>query len=223
MLELMPEAWRGCVDAGEPWFAALERAVREAYETGVVYPRPEELFAALHAVGSPERVRVVIVAQDPYVGEGEAHGLAFSVRAGVRLPPSLRNIFKELAADGFPERATTKDGDLTAWAQQGVLLLNSALSVRAGKRGSHGKLGWAHLTDAVLRAVNAASPGVAFALWGRPARKKAVFVDTSKHALLEAAHPSPLSASRGFFGSRPFSKMNAFLTQRYGEGGGIQW
>ena len=154
-------------------------------------------------------MRVVIVGQDPYHGPGQAMGLAFSVPAGVRLPPSLRNIFKELQADtGVPAPTS---GDLTPWAQRGVLLLNTALTVTDGKPGSHAKLGWTEVTDAIVRAVSQERDGVVFMLWGSHAQARAQSVDARRHHLLVAPHPSPLSASRGFFGCRHFSRANALL------------
>jgi uracil-DNA glycosylase len=173
-----------------------------------IYPKGSEWFRALDdtPLGS---VKIVILGQDPYHGEGQAHGLSFSVREGVRLPPSLINIYKELNADLGIKPST--QGNLERWARQGVLLLNSVLTVEAGKAASHQGKGWEHFTDAVVRAVNEQPQPVVFILWGNYAQKKASFVDNDRHLVLKSAHPSPLSAHNGFFGSRPFSKANTFL------------
>jgi uracil-DNA glycosylase len=156
-------------------------------------------------------VRVVILGQDPYHGEGQAHGLCFSVQPGVRTPPSLVNIYKEMQEDlGIPP---ARHGFLEHWAKQGVLLLNSVLTVEMGRAASHQGRGWERFTDAVIRAVNEQEKPVVFILWGSYAQKKAAFVDRDRHLVLRSAHPSPLSAHNGFLGSRPFSKANAFLEQ----------
>lgn len=196
----------------KPYFAALMQRVDEAYRTGTVYPPRQELFAAFRLT-PPERVRVVILGQDPYHEPGQANGLSFSVAPGVRLPPSLRNIFEELRTDcGVAPRAS---GDLTPWAEQGVFLLNSSLSVEAGRAASHKDFGWQTFTDAVVQRLAALPQPVAFVLWGAHAQKKAVIAARSPYPrlVLQAPHPSPLSAYRGFFGSRPFSQINAFLAQ----------
>ena len=172
-----------------------------------MYPAHDDVFAALHHT-SYASTRVVILGQDPYHGPGQAHGLCFSVQREVALPPSLVNIFKELQADlGIP---VPSHGNLSAWAQRGVLLLNTTLTVRAGAAGSHQGKGWEVFTDQVIRAVND-KPFVVFVLWGAHARKKKTLIDTARHAVIEAPHPSPLSAHQGFFGSRPFSQINAAL------------
>lgn len=196
----------------KPYFAALMQRVDEAYRTGTVYPPRQELFAAFRLT-PPERVRVVILGQDPYHEPGQANGLAFSVADGVRLPPSLRNIFEELRTDcGVAPRAS---GDLTPWAEQGVFLLNSSLSVQAGAAGSHRSFGWQTFTDAVVAALAKLPQPVAFILWGAHAQKKAAIAQSSSYPrlVLQSPHPSPLSAYRGFFGSRPFSAVNEFLVQ----------
>ena len=196
----------------KPYFAALMQRVDEAYRTGTVYPPRQELFAAFRLT-PPERVRVVILGQDPYHEPGQANGLAFSVAPGVRLPPSLRNIFEELRTDcGVTPRAS---GDLTPWAEQGVFLLNSSLSVQAGAAGSHQAFGWQTFTDAVVAALAKLPQPVAFILWGAHAQKKAAIAQSSSYPrlVLQSPHPSPLSAYRGFFGSRPFSAVNEFLVQ----------
>lgn len=177
-----------------------------------VFPEDADRFRALELTPLDE-VRVVILGQDPYHGEGQAHGLSFSVREGVRTPPSLVNIYKELEADLGIQRAS--HGMLDHWAAQGVLLLNAVLSVRMGEAASHQKRGWERFTDAVIAAVNAQDKPVVFLLWGAYAQKKAAFVDDvskgGRHLVIQSAHPSPLAARTGFFGSRPFSRANAFL------------
>ena len=196
----------------KPYFAALMQRVDEAYRAGTVYPPRQELFAAFRLT-PPERVRVVILGQDPYHEPGQANGLSFSVAPGVRLPPSLRNIFEELRTDcGVTPRAS---GDLTPWAEQGVFLLNSSLSVQAGAAGSHRSFGWQTFTDAVVAALAKLPQPVAFILWGAHAQKKAAIAQSSSYPrlVLQSPHPSPLSAYRGFFGSRPFSAVNEFLVQ----------
>lgn len=176
-----------------------------------IYPKGSEWFRALDLTPL-EQVRVVILGQDPYHGPGQAHGLCFSVKPGVRPPPSLGNIYKELHTDlGLP-RPT--HGFLKHWARQGVLLLNSVLTVEMAKAASHQKRGWEQFTDAVIRLVNAKDSPVVFMLWGTYAQKKAAFVDSTKHLVLTAAHPSPLSAHNGFMGCRHFSKCNAFLESK---------
>lgn len=207
-------------DLAQPWFEALERRVDAAYRAGPVFPPREKLFAAF-AAAPPERVRVVILGQDPYHEPGQAMGMAFSVAEGVRLPPSLRNIFQERQSDlGLPPPAS---GDLTAWARQGVLLLNTVLTVEAGRANSHKDLGWQRLTDAVLAALTTLPQPMAFVLWGSQARKQAALCRSGAgpRLVLESAHPSPLSAYRGFFGSRPFSQVNDFLVE-HGESA-IDW
>ncbi len=181
-------------------------AEREAGK--IIYPKASEWFAALDMTAL-ENVRVVILGQDPYHGEGQAHGLSFSVRPGVRVPPSLLNIYKELKVDLGVEPAA--HGNLQNWAEQGVLLLNAVLTVEASRAASHQGKGWERFTDAVIRLLNAQQRPIVFILWGAYAQKKAGFVDRSRHLVLTSAHPSPLSAHNGFFGSRPFSKANAFL------------
>lgn len=176
-----------------------------------IYPKGSEWFRAMDLTPL-DKVRVVILGQDPYHGPGQAHGLCFSVKPGVPPPPSLVNIYKELQTDLGIERP--RHGFLEYWAQQGVLLLNSVLTVEMAKAASHQGKGWERFTDAVIRLVNAREEPVVFLLWGAYAQKKAAFVDASKHLVLKAAHPSPLSAHNGFLGCRHFSKCNAFLTSK---------
>jgi uracil-DNA glycosylase len=210
LLELLPGPWRECV---EPLLdpAATRRLsefVAAEYAAHTVYPALPDLFSAFRLC-SPDEARVLILGQDPYHGPGQAHGLSFSVREGVRIPPSLRNVFKELRDDlGVPMPAT---GDLTPWAERGVLLLNAVLTVRAGKAGSHAGKGWEEFTDGVIRALDAKHERVVFVLWGSYARKKRDLIVGSGHVVLEAGHPSPMNP-RGFLGTRPFSAINKALT-----------
>ena len=174
----------------------------------IIYPATQNYFSALDLV-PPEKIKVVILGQDPYHGEGQAHGLCFSVQEGVAVPPSLQNIYKELNSDlGIP---IVKSGDLTRWARQGVLLLNSVLTVEKDRAASHQGKGWEQFTDKVISVVNENCDHVVFILWGAYAQKKAAFVNREKHLVLESVHPSPLSAYRGFFGSKHFSKANKWL------------
>jgi uracil-DNA glycosylase len=223
--ESLPESWRPVL---EPVLAAPEARRLGGWLAGeeaagkVVYPPRGTRLAAL-ALTPLDAVRCVILGQDPYHGPGQAHGLAFSVQAGVKPPPSLVNIYKELEADlGLPRAQT---GDLTPWARQGVLLLNNTLTVEAGQAGSHAGRGWDAITDAAVAAVAASERPTVFILWGSHAKKKASRVPAlgraSHHLVLTSAHPSPLSAHNGFFGSRPFSQANAFL-EANGRGG-IDW
>lgn len=193
-----------------PYFEELQKKVADAYAHTAVFPPEADVFHAF-SLTPPERVRVVILGQDPYHEPGQAHGLAFSVQKGVKLPPSLQNISKELQADlGLPPLSC---GCLTPWARQGVFLLNTVLTVEAGKANSHRDFGWQRFTDAVIAACARLPQPVAFVLWGGHAQKKAAIAADSPYPrlVLQAPHPSPLSAYRGFFGSRPFSKINAFL------------
>jgi uracil-DNA glycosylase len=188
-------------------FKKFMSVIKHEYETKTCYPEYKNIFNALR-YAPYSNVKVVIIGQDPYHGEGEAHGLSFSVQEGVALPPSLQNIFKELYNDlGIKN---TK-GDLTPWAKEGVLLLNSILSVEKDKPLSHSKLGWQLLTDHIIKILNQKEEPLVFILWGSYARSKKEFITNKKHLIIESVHPSPLSASRGFFGSKPFSKTNEFL------------
>ncbi|MHA6697374.1 uracil-DNA glycosylase [Chryseobacterium sp. A301] len=191
-------------------YQELRSALDLEYEKATVYPKKEHLFRALE-ITPFEEVKVVIVGQDPYHGVGQANGLSFSVDENVKLPPSLRNIFKELQSDLGIERVS---GDLQPWARQGVLLLNSVLSVREGSPGSHQFLGWEKYTDQFLSHLSKNKDRVIFVLWGAQAQKKLPLIDSTKHLVLQSAHPSPLSAYRGFFGSKVFSKINADLEAR---------
>lgn len=212
MAPTLPPAWQALLkdELQKPYWCSLEQRLGAAYESGAVYPPAQQLFAAFERT-PPTCVRAVILGQDPYHEPGQANGLAFSVSRGVKLPPSLQNIYKELEADlGVP---AAKSGDLTSWAQQGVFLLNTVLSVRAHAANSHKDFGWQSFTDAVIAALAELPQPVAFVLWGAQAQKKAALVEKSPYPrlVLQSPHPSPLSAYRGFFGSRPFSQINAFL------------
>lgn len=194
----------------KPYWPLLQQFVADERAQHVVYPPATEVYAALHLTALAD-VKVLILGQDPYHGPGQAHGLCFSVREGVRTPPSLRNIFTELQSDlGIPPPA---HGNLESWARQGVLLLNATLTVRANEAASHQGKGWEIFTDQVIRTVNEQPDRVVFMLWGSSARKKAQLVDTSRHVIIESPHPSPLSAHRGFLGSRPFSRANDALAE----------
>ena len=189
-------------------FKKFMKRVKYEYKNYTCYPAYENIFNALKLTPY-ENVKVVIIGQDPYHGEGEAHGLSFSVQDGVKFPPSLQNIFKELYNDlGI---INNKSGNLSKWATQGVLLLNSILSVRKDSPLSHKDLGWQLLTDYIIKLINLKDTPVVFILWGSYARSKKEFITNKKHLIIESVHPSPLSASRGFFGSKPFSKTNEFL------------
>ena len=212
MTPTLPPAWQVLLkgELQKPYWTALERRLDAAYASGEVYPPAQQLFAAFERT-PPERVRAVILGQDPYHEPGQANGLAFSVNPGVKLPPSLQNIYKELQSDlGLP---AANSGDLTSWARQGVFLLNTVLSVRAHEANSHKDFGWQRFTDAVIAALAEIPQPVAFVLWGAQAQKKAALAEKSPYPrlVLQGPHPSPLSAYRGFFGSRPFSQINAFL------------
>ena len=207
----MKTDWRDALSAfiATPQFAALQAFVREAYAQEQVLPPRETIYAALQRC-SLAQTRVGILGQDPYPTPGHAHGLAFSVQQPVPPPPSLRNILKEIAEDVGPSQI--QGGDLTPWAEQGVLLLNAILTVRAGAPLSHAGKGWEAFTDEIIRTVSEKGDPVVFLLWGSKAKAKRSLIDTSRHLILTAAHPSPLSAWNGFFGCRHFSAANAFLT-----------
>ncbi len=189
-------------------FIQLKQFLLEEKKKYTIYPQGEHIFAAFNHTPF-QKVRVVILGQDPYHGPGQAHGLCFSVNKGQRIPPSLVNIYKEIQADiGCPPPS---HGNLESWARQGILLLNATLTVRAGQPGSHQKKGWEDFTDAAISALSIQRQGLVFLLWGSHAQSKMSLIDESKHHILKAPHPSPLSASRGFFGCRHFSKTNALL------------
>ena len=201
-LEPLADQW----DA--PYFASLTAEVRRRYSISQVFPAPSRIFAAFDNCPF-DKVKVVIIGQDPYHGPGQANGLCFSVAPGIAMPPSLINIFKEMAAD--TGGAVPASGDLSYLARQGVLLLNATLTVEAHKAGSHQGLGWETFTDAVIRAVSDRLDHVVFLLWGSYAIRKGAIIDSSRHLVLTSPHPSPLSAHRGFFGNHHFSKANEYL------------
>ena len=207
------ESWRKVLasEFEKPYFQHLIAFVKGEYATTTVYPPGPQIFHAFESCPF-DKVKVVILGQDPYHGKGQAHGLSFSVAEGVRTPPSLQNIFKELQAD-LPETPPAPNGNLDRWAEQGVLLLNATLTVRAADPGSHQKKGWEQFTDAVIQQISDQKEHVVFILWGAYAQKKGEIIDARKHLVLKAAHPSPYAADRGFFGSRPFSQTNAYLEQ----------
>lgn len=189
-------------------FDKFMKCVKNEYNKCICYPKYEDIFYALKMTPYKD-VKVVILGQDPYHGVGQAHGLSFSVQRGTMLPPSLQNIYKELKSDlGIP---ISKDGDLTKWANQGVLLLNSVLTVKKDIPASHKDLGWQILTDYIIKTLNLKKEPIVFILWGAFAKKKKEFITNPMHLVIESAHPSPFSAAHGFFGSKPFSKTNEFL------------
>lgn len=192
----------------KPYYKELYEFVKEEYNTNTVYPPADDIFNALHLTALKD-VKVLVLGQDPYHGANQAHGLSFSVLPGQRIPPSLRNIYQELHDDlgcGIPN-----NGYLEKWAKQGVLMLNTVLTVRAHKANSHQGKGWEHFTDAIIEAVNAQDRPVVYLLWGRPAQKKSSMLNNPRHLVLKAPHPSPYSADTGFFGCRHFSQANEFL------------
>ena len=203
-------SWKSALDYlfEQRYFKDLVSFVKDEYATTKVYPPGKEIFNAFNHTPI-DSVKVVILGQDPYHGPGQAHGLSFSVKPGVPFPPSLLNIFKEIETDlGKP---MPSNGDLTRWAEQGVFLLNATLTVRAHQAGSHQKKGWEEFTDEVIRKISDTREHVVFMLWGSYAQKKSVLIDSSKHLVLKAPHPSPLSSYRGFFGCQHFSKANNYL------------
>lgn len=206
------DSWRKVLDEEfkEPYFNDLSAFVREEYLKGLVYPNPKDVFRAFDLCPF-DKVRVVILGQDPYHGVGQANGLSFAVHEGVRIPPSLQNIFKEIQSDiGV---TPLMNGDLSRWAKQGVLLLNATLTVRASSPGSHQNKGWEEFTDAVIRKLSDEKENLVFILWGNYAKQKGAVINRSKHFVIESPHPSPFSANNGFFGSKPFSKANEYLRE----------
>ena len=208
------ESWKRVLadEFASTYFADLAAFVKEAYANGIVYPPEKNIFEAFNRTPF-DKVKVVILGQDPYHNPRQAHGLSFSVPAGVELPPSLVNIYKELE-DEYRTPFLNRNGDLSAWADQGVLLLNATLTVSGGvgTAGSHQGHGWERFTDAVIRHLAAERDGIVYLLWGSYAQKKAAFVDTTRNLVLKSAHPSPLSAYRGFFGCGHFKTANEYLT-----------
>jgi len=211
-------SWQAKIGAelNKPYMQSLRDFLKQEQAAGkTVYPPSSLIFNAFNQTPF-EKVRVIIIGQDPYhgddKGQAQAHGLSFSVPQGVKLPPSLRNIFKEIEADLGIKMSS--EGDLTSWAKQGILLLNATLTVEIGNAGSHQKRGWEMFTDAAIATLNEDREGLVFVLWGSYAQKKGEIIDTNKHLVLTSPHPSPLSAHRGFFGNHQFSKINAYLTKR---------
>ncbi|WP_182201504.1 uracil-DNA glycosylase [Paraliobacillus salinarum] len=192
------------------YYQELRSFLKKEYQTETIYPEMNDIYNALHYT-SFKKVKVVILGQDPYHGPNQAHGLSFSVKPEVNVPPSLRNIYKELHDDlGC---AIPNHGNLVRWAEQGVLLLNNVLTVRAGQAHSHRGMGWEQFTDRVIEVLNQKETPIVYILWGAAAQKKRKIIDTAKHFIVQSTHPSPLSAYRGFFGSKPFSKTNELLKQ----------
>ena len=195
----------------KPYFENLVGFVKQEYASNTIFPPAGQIFNAFNTCPF-NNVKVVILGQDPYHGPGQAHGLCFSVNDGIQFPPSLQNIFKEITSDlGIP---APKTGNLTRWAEQGVLLLNAALTVRASQAGSHQGKGWEEFTDAVIKTISEKAENVVFILWGSYAIKKKALINASKHCILTAPHPSPLSSYRGFFGCKHFSQTNTYLTSK---------
>lgn len=212
---LLHESWLPHLEdeLNASYFAELEEFLVEERANETIFPPEEDVFSAF-SFTPYDQVRVLILGQDPYHGPKQAHGLSFSVLPGIKAPPSLRNMFKELHSDLGCD--IPNNGYLVPWAEQGVMMLNAVLTVRQAKPNSHKSKGWEKFTDAVIRAVNAKKEPVMFVLWGGYARKKSKLIDESKHAILTSAHPSPLSAKNGFFGSKPYSQINEFLQENYG-------
>lgn len=197
-------------ETGKPYFVQLMSQLTEQYKQESIFPDQPDVFNALRFTPYGD-TRVVIIGQDPYHGPGQAHGLSFSVRHGVKTPPSLQNMYKELQDDlGY---SIPNHGCLESWAKKGVLMLNNVLTVRAGEPASHKGLGWETFTDAVIAALNARELPVVFILWGKHAQEKAASIDADRHRVISSAHPSPFAARRGFFGSRPFSRANGYLAE----------
>jgi len=207
---LLQNRWRELLqeEFTKDYYLELQKFLEKEYEEQTIYPKREDIFNALNHTDYDD-VKVVLLGQDPYHGLGQAHGLSFSVKPGVKIPPSLRNIFKELQADlgcSIPQ-----NGCLTKWADQGVLLLNTVLTVREGEAHSHKGMGWERLTDEIISLLNQREKPVIFLLWGKPAQTKLKWIDQQRHFILTSVHPSPLSASRGFFGNHHFSRINEYL------------
>lgn len=212
MVHFLQNDWAEVLDEEfeKPYYKELREFLKHAYASERVYPPMEDIYNALRATPYAS-TKVVILGQDPYHGPGQAHGLSFSVRPGVQPPPSLLNIFKEMESDIGCARPT--HGCLLGWAEQGVLLLNTTLTVAQGRPKSHAGHGWETLTDAIIAKLSARQTPMVFILWGAHAQSKVALIDTHRHHIIKSPHPSPLSASRGFFGSRPFSRANAYLIQ----------
>lgn len=216
----IPNDWKELLtdEINSTYFSDLSEFVSKEYSSEICFPPEKMIFNAFEKC-SFENTKVVILGQDPYHGDGQAHGLSFSVPDGVKFPPSLRNIFKELSSD--MEIQVPFQGNLTGWAEQGVLLLNATLTVRKSTAGSHQKQGWEEFTDSVIKTISEKKKDVVFVLWGKFAERKTELIDNSKHLIITSSHPSPFSAHRGFLGSKPFSKTNAFLVSKGKKG--IDW
>ncbi|MFN2744675.1 MULTISPECIES: uracil-DNA glycosylase [Bacillus] len=210
MKQILNDSWWEQLknEFAKPYYQELREMLKREYVEHTVYPEPNDIYNAFHYT-SYEKVKVVILGQDPYHGPGQAHGLSFSVKPGVNPPPSLKNIFIELQSDIGAD--IPNHGSLVSWAKQGVLLLNTVLTVRRGQANSHKGKGWEQLTDSVIDVLNKREKPVVFILWGRHAQAKKERIDTSKHFIIQSPHPSPFSARNGFFGSRPFSRANQCL------------
>ncbi|NMM50596.1 uracil-DNA glycosylase [Marinigracilibium pacificum] len=217
---LLTNEWKNALksELEKEYFLNLKEFLNDEYSKHIIYPPESLVFNALNMC-RPQDCKVVILGQDPYHGPGQAHGLSFSVNDGVKFPPSLRNIFKELRSDLNVD--VPFSGNLEKWAKQGVLLLNATLTVRAGQAGSHQKKGWEIFTDSTIEELGKKYSGIAFVLWGSYASKKESLIDQEKHLVIKSAHPSPLSAHRGFFDSKPFSKVNSYLISQGREP--IEW
>lgn len=196
----------------QPYFLELEKFLEQEFHTQTIFPPEKEIFSAYHTTNF-ENVKVVILGQDPYHGAGQAHGLSFSVKNGIRQPPSLKNILKELHSDLDIPIPDKFNGELTDWANQGVFLLNAVLTVQESKPNSHKNKGWEQFTDATIKAISDFRENVVFILWGNYAKQKRGLIDENKHHVISSAHPSPFSARKGFFASKPFSRTNTFLHQ----------
>ena len=207
------ESWKNVLanEFDKDYFIKLVDFVKQEYKSKTIYPPASKIFAAFDSTPFKD-VKVVILGQDPYHGPGQANGLSFSVSDGIKFPPSLQNIYKELEDD--LKQPIPTSGDLSAWAKQGVLMLNATLTVEASKAGSHQKKGWETFTDAIIEKLNLENENIVFILWGSYAQKKGAKIDRNKHYVIESAHPSPLSVYRGFWGSKPFSKTNEYLTSK---------
>ena len=211
--QIFSNDWQGVLEEefSKSYYRELREFLKGEYANETIYPAKENIWNAFEHTAY-HQVKAVILGQDPYHGPNQAHGLSFSVQPGIAHPPSLRNIFKELESDIGCQKPV--DGTLTKWSDQGVLMLNTVLTVRQGQAHSHQKKGWEHFTDEVIRKLSAREEPVIFILWGKPAQTKKRLIDTDRHDIIEAPHPSPLSAHRGFFGSKPFSKVNKLLQSR---------
>ncbi len=208
----LPDSWKTALaeELNKPYFKNLENFIEEERKSKIIYPSQEDVFSAFKLTPL-EQVNVLILGQDPYHGENQAHGLCFSVKPGIKIPPSLVNIYKELQNDlGFE---IPNHGYLVPWAKQGILMINAVLTVEAHTPNSHKNKGWETFTDAVINKVNLKLESVIFVLWGGYAKKKLKLIDTNRHTIIQSAHPSPLSARNGFFGSKPFSKINSVLRE----------